>query len=164
MSRTSLISQYLRINWAVWKRLPAAPRDTRAGRWYGGIFAEARKLVRRRAKRQRHEMLLTQRWCQSSSKSGRTAARDRSSARLRRNRGSPTQRAQTPRWTLDRLCMCLRMKSPAFPPGRQAGAPRTQRAHLAKCRSRSPNRFRGVVVCGRRRVFSRLPPGSGSVG
>jgi chemotaxis methyl-accepting protein methylase len=49
MSTTSPISLYLRINQAVWKRLPAALRDTRATRWYGGIL---HKLVCQRANRQ----------------------------------------------------------------------------------------------------------------
>lgn len=49
MSTTSLIRLYLRINQAVWKRLPAALRETRAAQWYGGILHQ---LVCRHANRQ----------------------------------------------------------------------------------------------------------------
>jgi chemotaxis methyl-accepting protein methylase len=49
MSTTSPLRLYLRINQAVWKRLPAALRDTRAVRWHGGIL---HTLVRRCANRQ----------------------------------------------------------------------------------------------------------------
>jgi chemotaxis methyl-accepting protein methylase len=49
MSTTSPIGLYLRINQAIWKRLPPALRDTRLARWYGGILHQ---LVRRRANRQ----------------------------------------------------------------------------------------------------------------
>jgi polysaccharide pyruvyl transferase WcaK-like protein/SAM-dependent methyltransferase len=49
MSLKSPIGLYLRINQGVWKGLPAALRDTRAARWYGGIL---HKLVCRRANRQ----------------------------------------------------------------------------------------------------------------
>jgi chemotaxis methyl-accepting protein methylase len=44
----SAIGLYLRVNQAVWKRLPATLRDTRAARWYGGIL---HKLVCWRANR-----------------------------------------------------------------------------------------------------------------
>ncbi|HYL17609.1 MAG TPA: CheR family methyltransferase [Burkholderiales bacterium] len=42
------MSLYLRVNQAAWKRLPAALRDTRIARWYGGVL---HKLVCRRANR-----------------------------------------------------------------------------------------------------------------
>ena len=48
MTTVSPMSLYLRVNQAAWKRLPAALRDTRIARWYGGVL---HKLVCRRANR-----------------------------------------------------------------------------------------------------------------
>ena len=44
-------SLFLRVNHALWKRLPAAARDTRIARWYGGIL---HKLVCRGARRRQY--------------------------------------------------------------------------------------------------------------
>jgi chemotaxis methyl-accepting protein methylase len=49
MVAVSPLSLYLRVNQAVWKRLPAAVRNTRMAHWYGGVL---HRLVSRRARRQ----------------------------------------------------------------------------------------------------------------
>ncbi len=51
MSRLSPIALYLRVNQAIWKRLPPAVRDTRIARSYGAYL---HKLVCRRAKRRQY--------------------------------------------------------------------------------------------------------------
>jgi SAM-dependent methyltransferase len=51
MAGSSLIGFYLRVNQAIWKRLPDAVRRTRAAYWYGSFLY---KLVCRRADRQQY--------------------------------------------------------------------------------------------------------------
>lgn len=50
-SQLSLVSLYLRVNQAIWKRLPPAVRDTRFARAYGGFL---HRLVCRRVQRRQH--------------------------------------------------------------------------------------------------------------
>ena len=45
----SLVPLYLRVNRAIWTRLPSSLRDTRPLRWYGSVL---QRIVRRRARRQ----------------------------------------------------------------------------------------------------------------
>lgn len=51
MSQPSPLSLYLRINQAIWKRLPSAVRETRIARWYGAFL---HGLVCRRAQRRQY--------------------------------------------------------------------------------------------------------------
>jgi len=51
VSQLSLISLYLRVNQAIWKRLSSTVRDTRLARAYGGFL---HGLVRRRAQRRQY--------------------------------------------------------------------------------------------------------------